>query len=101
MNELAAVTRRLIDAIMSQEGRLVPTVIAQAFDGKQGIEIARGKLRKRIAERNADVPIGSVQVRGRRACAGAAARRPGEAAARGPERCRNYPPRRSGQGSPA
>jgi hypothetical protein len=44
MNEVAAVTRRLIDGLL--DGTIVPPRVAAAFEGKKMLDEARGRLRK-------------------------------------------------------
>jgi ParB-like chromosome segregation protein Spo0J len=44
MNEVAAITRRLIEGLM-ETGTIVPVSVAKAFANKAAIEMARGKLR--------------------------------------------------------
>jgi hypothetical protein len=53
MNEVAAVTRRLIAGL---GGTIVPPSIEKAFGGKHGVETARGALRKRFANPDAQLP---------------------------------------------
>jgi ParB family chromosome partitioning protein len=44
MNEVAAVTRRLIEGLL-KTGTIIPVSVAGAFESKAAIEMARGKLR--------------------------------------------------------
>lgn len=58
LNEVAAVTRRLIDGLLDDHrDSTVPVPVAKAFETKGSLETARGKLRTRITNPDADVPI--------------------------------------------
>jgi hypothetical protein len=62
MNEVAAITKRLIEGLMEwgggNLGRILPKSIEYAFEGKRGAETAYGILRARIIKPNARLPIG-------------------------------------------
>jgi hypothetical protein len=59
MNEVAAVIRRLIEGLLEGgSGTDVPDAIGSAFEDRHALDTARGKLRKRLADPDADVPIG-------------------------------------------
>ena len=62
MNEVAAVTRRLIEGVGGDE-RSVHDPIKQAFGDQHAIDTVRGKIRKRLADNDADVPIGLHTIR--------------------------------------
>lgn len=49
MNEVAAITRRLIEGLL--EGTIVPSSVAKAFENKHAIEVAQKRLRSASAER--------------------------------------------------
>jgi len=63
MNEVAAVTRRLIQGLMDSTGRILPVPVAKAFETKHSIEIAKGRLAKRQVDSDADIPIGHYAIR--------------------------------------
>jgi ParB-like chromosome segregation protein Spo0J len=56
LNEVAAVTRRLIEGLMDFR-TIVPKSIEGAFDGKRGVETARGILKTKVANADARFPI--------------------------------------------
>jgi hypothetical protein len=51
MNEVAAVTRRLIEGLLSEPDNC-PVQIAKAFDGKKGIDQTRARLKDIRAQRS-------------------------------------------------
>src|SRR6516165_3729095 len=64
INEVAAVTRRLIEGLLEgQAGTIVPPSVGGAFENKHAMEIAQGKLKKRLADPNADPPLGHGVIR--------------------------------------
>jgi ParB-like chromosome segregation protein Spo0J len=64
LNEVAAITRRLIEGLTeSQAGTIVPASVSKAFENKRAIEVAQAKLQKRLTNPNAELPIGHVVIR--------------------------------------
>lgn len=64
INEVAAVTRRLIEGLLEgRSGTIVPDPVRKAFDDKHAINTAQGKLEKRLTNPDADLPIGHVVIR--------------------------------------
>jgi ParB-like chromosome segregation protein Spo0J len=64
LNEVSAVARRLVEGLLEgQGGTIVPACVAKAFENRHAVEIAQGKLKKRAADLNTELPIGHVTIR--------------------------------------
>jgi hypothetical protein len=63
MNDVVAVTRRLIEGLMGGSGMIIPDPIKDAFDDKHAMETAQGKLHKRIGNPDAAIAIGHYTIR--------------------------------------
>jgi hypothetical protein len=64
MIEVAAVPRRVIEGLLKGgSGTIVPDPIKRAFGNKHDLDTAIGKLKKRITDPGATVPIGHNTIR--------------------------------------
>jgi hypothetical protein len=57
MNEVAGITRRLIEGL-GDKYACVPVWVGKAFEDERAMGIARGRIKKRIEDPEADVPVG-------------------------------------------
>jgi hypothetical protein len=63
MNEVSAVTRRLIDMLLEEAWTTLPSSLLEAFEHEGAIETACAKLKTRLADPTKDIPIGYVVIR--------------------------------------